>query len=379
MILHISFKAESVKTPDVEREIQQHVKKLERFLTAFRPDLVHLHAGIDHRPREGFTVSLNLRLPTGQLATQQNGRALDAGIRVGFAELISQLKRHKELIRNEHRWRRGRRFAAGAVTELQESVEQGVSARPGQPGPQPIGNATADRNGVASLPEISSDAFAHGNLFRSDVRDYIDGNLKRLERFVELEVRFREEEGSLQPDLLTPAEVLDEVVVNALSADEAPANMSTERWMYRLALEAIERLASAANGDPSDVKLEEPLGTPNVSASDDDYLQYHQPGEAHNREDFLPNDQATTPEDAAANDEMMEQLELALRGVGPEQRQAFVLYTIEGFTSNEVAQIVDRTPDQVKELIAATREQVVKKLPPSNVLKQRLIRRSSVA
>jgi DNA-directed RNA polymerase specialized sigma24 family protein len=56
-----------------------------------------------------------------------------------------------------------------------------------------------------------------------------------------------------------------------------------------------------------------------------------------------------------------------------------VLYTIEGFTSKEVAQIVDRTPDQVKELIAATREQVVKKLPPSNVLKQRLIRRSSVA
>jgi RNA polymerase sigma factor (sigma-70 family) len=118
---------------------------------------------------------------------------------------------------------------------------------------------------------------------------------------------------------------------------------------------------------------------PNVSATDDDYLQYHQPGETHNREDFLPNDQATTPEDAAANDEMMEQLELALRGVAPEQRQAFVLYTIEGFTSNEVAQIVDRTPEQVKELIAATREQVVRKLPPSNVLKQRLIQRSSVA
>jgi RNA polymerase sigma factor (sigma-70 family) len=378
MILHISFKAESAKTPDVERDIQQYVKKLERFLTAFRPDLVHLHAGIDHHPRERYTVSLNLRLPTGQLATQENGPALTPAIRVSFAELISQLKRHKQLIRNEHRWRRDRRYEVSPVAELQENVEEFVSRRTG-PGPQPLATAPADRSGSEPLPNISSDAFVYGNLFRADVRNYIDGNLQRLERFVEREIRFREEEGSLQPDLVTPVEVLDEVVVNALSADEPPANMSTVRWIYRLALDAIDHLASSANGDPSAMKLEEPVGVPNVSGTDEDYLQYHEPGETHNREDFLPNQQAETPEDSAANGEMMDQFEDALRGVPTDQRQAFVLFTIEGFTSNEVAQIMDRGPEQVKELITAAREQVVKKLPPSNALKQRLINRSNVA
>jgi RNA polymerase sigma factor (sigma-70 family) len=378
MILHISFKAESAKTPDIERDIHQHVRKLERFLTAFRPDLVHLHVGIDHHPREGYTISLNLRLPTGQLATQENGRALNAGIRVGFAELISQLKRHKELIRSEHRWRRGRRSAAGAVTELQESVERYVSRGAGESGPQAVATPAVDRNGSAQLPNIPSDAFVYGNLFRADVRNYIDGNLQRLERFVEREIRFREEDGSLQPDLVTPAEVLDEVVVNALSADQPPANLSTVRWIYRLALDAIEHLASS-NGDSSTIKLEDPVGTPNVSGTDDDYLQYHEPGETHNREDFLPNQQTDTPEDTAANSEMIEQFEDALRGVRSDQRQAFVLYTIEGFTTTEVAQIMDRDPDQVKELIAAARQEVVKKLPPSNALKQRLIQRSNVA
>lgn len=377
MILHISFKAESAKTPDVERDIQQHVKKLERFLTAFRPDLVHLHAGIDHHPR-GFRISLNLRLPTGQLATQENGQALTAGIRVAFAELISQLKRHKELIRNEHRWRRGRSKAT-LEAELQENVEESVSSRAGEPGPQPVAHAPDDRDGGAPQPNIAPDAFVYGNLFRADVRNYIDGNLHGLERFVERELRFREEDGSLQPDLLTPTEVLDEVVVNALSADEPPANMSTVRWIYRLALDAIDHLASSANGDPSAMKLEEAVGVPNVSGTDDDYLQYHEPGETHNREDFLPNQQVETPEDSAAKREMIEQLEDALRGVPTDQRQAFVLYTIEGFTPSEVAQIMDRDNDQVKEFIAAVRDQMVKKLPPSNALKQRLIERSKVA
>ena len=84
MNLHFSFKDESAKTPNVERELQQHVQKLGRYLQAFRPDLVHLHGTINHHNREGFTISLNLRLPTGQLASQENGHAVNGAIKVAF-------------------------------------------------------------------------------------------------------------------------------------------------------------------------------------------------------------------------------------------------------------------------------------------------------
>ena len=71
MNLHFSFK--SAKTPDLEKEIQQNVRKLERHLHVFRPELIHLHGTVDKGKREGATVALNLRLPTGQLFASDDG------------------------------------------------------------------------------------------------------------------------------------------------------------------------------------------------------------------------------------------------------------------------------------------------------------------
>jgi RNA polymerase sigma factor (sigma-70 family) len=368
MNLHFSFKDESAKTSDVERELQQHVQRLERYLQAYRPDLVHLHGTIHHHNREGFSISLNLRLPTGQLASQENSRIVNGAIKVAFTDLISQLKRHKELIRNEHRWRRERKPPRGAVTELQESVERYVSRNSNER------EAPADRD--RRPPEVTPEAFEYGSLFKADVRKYINGNLVRVERFVEREIRAREEDGTLEPDSLSPLEVVDEVVVTALSSDDGHG-LSTEKWIYRLALDAINELSS--NSDRTQLHLEEPVGQPNVRGDDDEFLQYHQPGERHNREDFLPNTDVVNPEQGAANDEAIEQLEDALRALPREQRQAFVLYTVEGFSIDETAQVIGRDATSIKELINGAREQVMRKLPPTNALKKGLIEHSNVA
>lgn len=376
MNLHFSFKDESAKTPDVERELQQHVHKLERYLSAFRPELVHLHGAINHHQREGFTISLNLRLPTGQLATQEAGHATHGAIKTAFAELISQLKRHKELIRSEHKWRRGSRPGETSSAQSQKEEQRWVSRSTEEREPQPRtdkGKRFEKPDGV----QISATDFQHGSLARSDIRGYVNGNLNKLRRFVEHELSFREGNGDLQLGLVAPDEVLDEVVVRALSADDVPSGISAERWSYRLALDAIDELERTNSGIDA-VRLEEPIGEPNVRGTDDDLLQYHQPGERHAREDFLPDAQATTPEDEAANMEMMEQLDQALRTVPADQRRAFVLRTIEGFSVEEVAQVVGQEPQQVLKLLTEARDQVVKKLPPSNALKSKLIQ-SSVA
>jgi DNA-directed RNA polymerase specialized sigma24 family protein len=68
-----------------------------------------------------------------------------------------------------------------------------------------------------------------------------------------------------------------------------------------------------------------------------------------------------------------------LRGLPREQRHAFVLYTVEGFSLEEAAQVIGRELDAVKQLIHGAREHVMKKLPPTNALKKRLIEHSNVA
>ena len=78
MNVHISYKLR--KTPDLEKEINHLVEKLRKRLQVFRPELLHLKGVVEQSsPREGTTVSLNLRLPSGQLAAQRSAQTPGGG------------------------------------------------------------------------------------------------------------------------------------------------------------------------------------------------------------------------------------------------------------------------------------------------------------
>ncbi|MFI5104313.1 MAG: sigma factor-like helix-turn-helix DNA-binding protein [Terriglobales bacterium] len=76
---------------------------------------------------------------------------------------------------------------------------------------------------------------------------------------------------------------------------------------------------------------------------------------------------------------MVAQLNLVLLGLGPQDREAFVLYTLEGFTVDEIARLSDRAPDLVRQSIHHARERVQRKLPEQNEFRRSLLGRSRVA
>src|SRR5205814_7396263 len=103
MNVHISYKVQ--KTPDIEKEINHLVEKLRKRLQVFRPELVHLKGVIEQNsPREGTIVSLNLRLPSGQMAVQRAGQTPLTAIKSAFDDLLQQITRHKDLLRSSHKW-----------------------------------------------------------------------------------------------------------------------------------------------------------------------------------------------------------------------------------------------------------------------------------
>jgi RNA polymerase sigma factor (sigma-70 family) len=377
MNLHFSFKA--AKSADLENDIQQHVQKLEKRLQVFRPDLVHLHGTLDRAPRESFAVNLNLRLPSGQLSVQSSGSSANAAIKVAFSDLVTQLGRHKELLRSQHKWQRQKDRhprEVEAVPDFASEVLTGDDSFVPSVLPPASPRKT---NGHSTPEEINEAVFAEENrpTIQSDVRSYINASLPRLERFVARELRYVE---ANDPNATPVAvnEVVDEVVVTALSAEQKPSHLVLERWLYRLAIQAIKRIA-AGEADFDRVPLEQHVGTQNVSGSDEDFLQFHQPGETMNREDVIADVRASNPEDLAASDELIDQLETALHGVTRDEREAFVLYAIEGFTVDEIAAVTDRPAEQVRGAIERSREHLGRKLPASHKLKKKLLQHSSVA
>ena len=213
-----------------------------------------------------------------------------------------------------------------------------------------------------------------------DVGYFVNTNLDRLNRFIERELQYRIDNGQLTSNLVSREEVLDETIATALSEDEhRPESLSIERWLYALALRSISTVVRRNSDESETVHLELPAGLQNVTGSDELWLQFHQPDDWLNEEAIIPDRNHTSPETAAASDEFIAQVETALKGAKPEEREAFVLLAIEGFTLDEIAQVSGRSVDDVKKSIEQARKRVEQRLPPGNALKAELLKHTRIA
>ena len=346
MNVHISYKVP--KTSDLENQINQQIKKLERYLQVFRTGLVHLKGVIsENTAREGIGVSLNLRLPSGQMTAQETSTNVSAAIKVAFDSIAAQLKKHKELLRNHHKWPR-RRGPSRTVLERVPFEKTVAAVKPE----------------TASMTEVSA---------------YLDLNLPRLQRFLERELLYRESLGELRPAQLAVEDVVGETIAVALSDQvKKPEKMKLEPWLYRLAVRAIDRIA-AQDRDEGNIPLERSEREQNVRATDEAVLQFHQPDETLNAENIIPDTTAQNPEELAARRELINLVESTLRDAGRHEREAFILFTIEGFTIPEIADITSRSPEEVRASIAKARAHLQYALPIKDPLKDKLVEYSKTA
>jgi DNA-directed RNA polymerase specialized sigma24 family protein/ribosome-associated translation inhibitor RaiA len=348
MNVHIGYKVR--KTPDIEKEIHQQVEKLRKRLQAFRPELVHLKGLIEQNsPREGVIVSLNLRLPSGQMAAHKKASAPSAAVKAAFDDLLQQIIRHKDLLRSSHKWPRWRR---------------GTETRPERQVPFEQTHASVQ------APTISTD----------DIRTYVNVNLARLERFVERELYFRETSEQIAGDSISKEEVIDEAIARALGdGGDKPERLALEPWLYRLAMRAIDEMSLPDHDGNGNVHLEDSARKRNVKASDEAELQFHQPDEAILGESVVADRRVSTPEQIASSDEMLRLVEGALRGTDRSAREAFILYAVEGFTHDEIAAITDRKLDDVRASVSVASEHLRKSPLFAAPSKQPLVARSSTA
>lgn len=108
-------------------------------------------------------------------------------------------------------------------------------------------------------------------------------------------------------------------------------------------------------------------------------VQYHQPDETMTQQENIPDRGVFTPEQIAATDEIISLVEHSLLGAKPEDREAFLLYAVEGFTPEEIAAISDRSVDQVRASVLTARDHLRKALPVSDTLKDKLLQHSRIA
>jgi RNA polymerase sigma factor (sigma-70 family) len=344
MNVHISYKLQ--RTPDIDKEIQHWTAKVQKRLQVFRPELVHLKGLLEqNNPREGTTVSLNLRLPSGQLAVQESAPNPTSALKAAFDELLGQVGRHKDLLRNSHKWRRRRAVEDRPTREV--PFEQTI----------------------ASIPPTTAST--------EEIRSYVNANFPKLWRYVEREISLREDNDQLPPESVSAEEIVDEAVARALDEKiNKPDRIGLEPWLYRLARQALDDFQSRTPAGEADVDLNGLRRRRSERASDEPRMQFHQPDELMTTENGIPDRGAATPEEIAYTDEMFGLLQFALEGAAPRDREAFILHALEGFSVQEIAAITDCRPEQIKEAIGRAREKLRTAFPLDNTLKKRLLQQT---
>jgi DNA-directed RNA polymerase specialized sigma24 family protein/ribosome-associated translation inhibitor RaiA len=327
VIMNVHFSYRLHKTPAVEKDIQHQIDKLRKRVQVFRPELVHLKGTVEElSPREGTSVSLNLRLPSGQMAAQSNAASAAAAVKSAFEDLLQQLNKHKDMLRSSHKWKRRQK----------DSTQRRDDSVP------------FEQTLAAVFPAMVS---------ADDVRSYVNANLSRLERFVEREIYFRETADQLVTNSLSKEEVIDETIAAALGdGQEKPERLALEPWLYRLAMQSLDELSRPDGSNAGAIHLEESARKRNVRASDEAELQFHQPDEAITEETVIADDRVATPEQIVGSDEMMRLIASALRDVKPAHREAFILHAIEGFGVDEISAITGAAPEHILHCISAARD-----------------------
>jgi ribosome-associated translation inhibitor RaiA len=106
MNFSITAKAAELREP-VESAAVPHIKKLEKLLKSYSPDLVQLHCVVAKLGRKDeWNITLNLTLPTGTLHCVGKGATARGSLSAAFREIETQIKRHKAHLRHENEWKR---------------------------------------------------------------------------------------------------------------------------------------------------------------------------------------------------------------------------------------------------------------------------------
>ncbi len=341
MNVHFTYKLD--KSPKVEQYLQTQIEKLGPRLHVFNPDMVSLRGLIEDAPKSGFTAALNLRLPAGQMAARASADTLHAAIRIAFDDLTEQLRKHKEHLRSQYRYPRVRGVERQRI-EPQAAFEDTVAA--------------------VKPEKVSS----------TDVTGFVNANLDRLRRYVERELRFRRDSGQRRLDEVSIEEVIDEAIANALDErGPRPEKIALEPWLYRLSRSAMDRLANQMVPGAHPVRGNHAETYPSLDADDEEMLQFYHPDESAANESVIVDRHGSTPEDDALREELMAMVERALRGATPQQREAFLLFTLEGFRQVEIAAITERTPEQVHADIGIAREHLRRSLMAAEKRRTKLV------
>lgn len=329
---------------ELKQWVQREIQKLERHLTNFPHESVHLQVVFEyHKKTKKFTSNLTLRLPSNLL----NAKTIDE-------DPISALANSaKALIREVDRLKDDLRHIKDRHRVREKAAESGEKPSPVQPlvsfAPEPLPEDKAPKNISELLNQV------------------IEENHERLLDYVKRQIDYFESLREIPINSIDAEAVLDEVVKEVLkNPDEKPDELGYIQWIYQLINDELNkrhRMLKARQKAVSVEDIEEEL----ESADEMTPLMVsmlNEPPEDEFRKQprlFVPS-RTLPPDEELAEKEFINELIENSRTWDKIEKDVFELHFIEGFSAEDCAMILKTDLSELRNAISNVHERIRRKI-----------------
>src|SRR5262245_50121448 len=337
MMAHLVFRGCSEPAKEaIRKSWERKEQRLRRLLKRFsdRDQQLRLTVSLA-AARKVYDARTILALPTGTMVAEASASHHDAALEEVTDRLAQEIRRHKERLRREELIRRHshRQHDFAAASELLERYASG-----------------RDRPAFFELLHPLT-----GTLQDHAARELTIAQL----------------EGAVYRREFSVADLMDEVITHAFDAFERrPRDLPLDRWLFDLLHECLDRWATATNFAGSlsqELRQRDPLNQP-----DDTWVQENDPcwaakPERLTLEEVLPSSEAPEPWLQASAHEERHWVLAQLHTFARDQRRAFMLHTLEGWTPGDIAHQQHRRETEVKADIESVRQTLSERLHTASV------------
>ncbi len=335
MSIHVVLEGLQEQPTRAELELYWHDKvgRIRRLLKGYPDDLYELrltvHASSKSDQTRFFEARGVVRLPTGTLVCQREGKDVFALVDQIVDNLVRQVKRHRELVRKDYLYKRknrARRDLAGAEPLLARDKSRGR---------------------------------------RDDFFRLLRPLLHFLSDHAARELRVLEMDGVLHPGEVSVEDLLDEVLTEAWQQfDRRPQGRPLHLWLTELLHQALDRLIKQEPRAHDSLEVEvlqtvEDLPVQEVQVGEDEWwaalLGY---GETLTLEDLVPGCDTTAQWESLEPPVQRERVMELLGRLPARQRQALLLFAVEDYDPAEIALLQNRSQEEVQRDIDSAREQL---------------------
>jgi RNA polymerase sigma factor (sigma-70 family) len=130
--------------------------------------------------------------------------------------------------------------------------------------------------------------------------------------------------------------------------------MPIEQWMFQVARKTLTTRLGDLEETREEPHIEE--NADEVESWEDENLNFYQPDESLQVEDIIEDGASNNPEEILERDEAEQKIQHSIAQLPQSFRESFVLYVLEGFTSDEIAMMTGKHPRQVIDEVENARE-----------------------